>query len=49
MFDMALNTSLSCRDSIRYYNTGGNRAFLAQRSKPATKLTAKVTNNDLRA
>ena len=46
MFDMVLNTPLSYRDSIWYYNTGDdNRAFLAQRSKPITKLTWRVTNN----
>ena len=46
MFDMVLNTSLSYRDSVWFYNTGDTRAFLAQRSKPTTntKLTSKVTN-----
>ena len=49
MFDMVLNTSLSSRDSIWYYNTGDIRVFLVQRSKLTTKLTSKVTNNSLRA
>ena len=31
------------------YNTGDTRAFLAQGSKPTTKLTWKVTNNSFRA
>ena len=46
MFDMVLNTSLSYRASVWFYNTGDTRAFLAQRSKPTTntKLTSKVTN-----
>ena len=49
MFDMVLNTPLRHRDSICYYNTGETRAFLAQRSKPTTKLKSKVTNNSFRA
>ena len=49
MFDMVLNTPLSYRDSILYYDTGNTRAFLAQRSKPTTKMTSKVTNNSFRA
>ena len=48
MFDMVLNTPLSYRDSIRYYKTGDTRVFLAQRSKPTTKLTSKVTNNSFK-
>ena len=46
MLGIVQTTSLSCRDSIRYYNTGDT--FLAQRFKPATKLKVKVTNNGLR-
>ena len=45
MSDMVLNTPLSYRDSIWYYNAGDTRAFLAQRSNPATKLTSKATIN----
>ena len=48
MFDMVLNPPLSYRDSTWYYNTGETRAFLAQRSKPTTKLTSKVTDNRFR-
>ena len=48
MFGMVLNTPLSYRDSIWYYNTGDTRAFLAERSKLTTKLTSKVTNNSFR-
>ena len=49
MLDMALNTLLSYRDCVWYYNTGDTRAFLAQRSKPISNLTLKVTNNGFRA
>ena len=49
MFNMVLNTPLSYRDSIWYYNTGDTRAFLVRRSKPTTKLTSKVTSNSFRA
>ena len=44
MFDIVLNTPLSYRKNIWYYNTGDSREFLAQRSKLTTKLTSKVTN-----
>ena len=47
MFDIVLNTPLSYRESIWYYNTDDTRAFLAQRSKPTTKLTSKVINKSL--
>ena len=47
--DMVLNTSLSYRDSIWYYNQDTLEHFLSQRSKQSTKLTAQVTNNNLRA
>ena len=49
IFGMVLNTLLSYKDSTWYYNTGDTTAFLAQRSKPTTKLTSKVTNNSFRA
>ena len=39
MSDMVLNTPLSYRDNILYYSTGDTRAFVAQRSKPSTKMT----------
>ena len=47
MFGIVLNTPLSYRESIWYYSTDDTRAFLAQRSKPTTKLTSKVTNKRL--
>ena len=46
---MGLNTPLSYRNSIWYYNTGDIRAILAQRSYPITKSTSKVTNINLKA
>ena len=49
MLDTVQYTPLSYRDSIRYYNIGDTRVFLAQRSNPTTKLTLKVTNNSSRA
>ena len=49
MFDMVLNTPLSYRERIWYYNTGDTRVFLAQRSKPTTKLTLKITNKSFSA
>ena len=49
MLGNVLNTPLSYRDSNSYYNIGDTRAFLAQRSKVATKLTSKVTNDTFRA
>ena len=46
---MVLNTSLSYRDSIRYYSDDTLEHFLSQRSKQSTKLAAQVTNNKFRA
>ena len=53
---MVLNMTLSNRGSmieygsmVVYYNKANIRSFLAQRSKPTTKLTSKLTYNSFRA